>query len=153
MILAEEKVLLCLNLLVEGSSIRSTERITGVHRDTIISLLKIVGEKCLAIQESLVRNVKVKDVQADEIWAYVGMKQKTANQNGLGDDEKIGNAYTFTAIESTSKLIVAWHLGRRTEADTLISWINSITRLTVQQNAFRCPQTHFAVMTIRLMKF
>lgn len=116
MILAEEKVLLCLNLLVEGSSIRSTERITGVHRDTIISLLKIVGEKCLAIQENLVRNVKVKDVQADEIWAYVGMKQKTANQSGLGDDEKIGNAYTFTAIESTSKLIVAWHLGRRTEA-------------------------------------
>lgn len=120
MTLAEDKVLLCLQLLVEGSSIRSTERITGVHRDTIISLLKVVGEKCLAIQENLVRNVKVTDVQADEIWAFVGMKQKTANENGLGNDEKVGSAYTFTAIESNSKLIVAWHLGRRTEADTLI---------------------------------
>ena len=120
MILAEDKVLLCLQLLVEGSSIRSTERITGVHRDTIISLLKTVGEKCLAIQENLVRGVKVNDIQADEIWAFVGMKQKTANKNGLDKNEKVGNAYTFTAIESNSKLIVAWHLGRRTEADTLI---------------------------------
>jgi len=120
MILAEEKALLCLNLLVEGNSIRSTERITGVHRDTILNLLKVVGEKCLWIQENLVKNVKVTDVQADEIWAFVGMKQKTANNNGLGDDEKIGSAYTFTAIESNSKLIVAWHLGKRSESDALI---------------------------------
>ncbi len=92
MILAEEKALLCLNLLVEGNSVRSTERITGVHRDTILNLLKVVGEKCLWIQENLVKNVKVTDVQADEIWAFVGMKQKTANNNGFGDDEKIGSA-------------------------------------------------------------
>lgn len=120
MILAEEKALLCLNLLVEGSSIRSTERITGVHRDTIINLLKTVGEKCLWIQENLVKNVKVTDVQADEIWAFVGMKQKTANEYGINEDDKVGSAYTFTEIESHSKLIVAWHLGKRTEQDTLI---------------------------------
>ncbi len=89
---------MCLNLLVEGTSVRSTERITGVHRDTILSLLKVVGEKCLWIQENLVKNVKVADVQADEIWAYVGMKQKTANKQGLDDKEQFGNAYTFTAI-------------------------------------------------------
>ena len=120
MILAEEKALMCLNLLVEGMSIRSIERITNVHRDTVIKLLETVGEKCLKIQENLIKNVKVVDVQADEIWAFVGMKQKTANDYGLGKDEKLGSAYTFTAIESNSKLIVAWHLGRRTEADTLI---------------------------------
>lgn len=120
MILAEEKALMCLKLLVEGNSIRSTERITDVHRDTIIRLLETVGEKCLAIQENLVKNIKVGDVQADEIWAYVGMKQKTANKQGLDETEQLGNAYTFTAIESNSKLIVAWHLGKRTEQDTLI---------------------------------
>src|SRR2546423_1101783 len=59
MILSEEKALLCLNLLVEGNSVRSTERITGVHRDTILSLLEIVGKKCIWIQESLVKNVQV----------------------------------------------------------------------------------------------
>ena len=48
------------------------------------------------------------------------MKQKTANKQGLDDNEQVGSAYTFTAIESNSKLIVAWHLGRRTEQDTLI---------------------------------
>lgn len=118
--LSEEKALMCLKLLVEGTSVRATERITGVHRDTVLSLLEVVGKKCLAIQENLIKNVKVSDVQADEIWAFVGMKQKTANKQGLDDNEQVGSAYTFTAIESDSKLIVAWHLGRRTEEDTLI---------------------------------
>ncbi|MDQ2747317.1 MAG: hypothetical protein M3T96_08665 [Acidobacteriota bacterium] len=48
------------------------------------------------------------------------MKQKTANLQGISDKEAIGNAYTFTAIESNSKLMAAWHLGKRTEQDTLI---------------------------------
>ncbi len=111
---------MCLNLLVEGTSIRAIERITGVHRDTVLNLLKTVGEKCLWIQENLVKNVNVSDVQADEIWSFVGMKQKTANNNGIGDDERLGSVYTFTALESKSKLMVAWHLGKRTEQDALI---------------------------------
>lgn len=119
MILGEEKALMCLNLLVEGNSVRSTERITGVHRDTILSLLETVGEKCLWIQENLVKNVKVKFVQADEIWSYIAMKDKTKNKKQI-QDERIGSAYTFTAIESDTKLIVAWHLGRRTEQDAYV---------------------------------
>ncbi len=119
MILAEEKALLCLNLLVEGNSIRSTERITGVHRDTVLSLLETVGEKCLRIQEDLVRNVKVKFVQADEIWSFIGMKDKAKNVRQI-QSEKVGSAYTFTALDSETKLIVGWHLGRRTEQDALI---------------------------------
>src|ERR1044072_2336833 len=107
--LSEEKVLMCLNLLVEGNSIRSTERVTGVHRDTILNLLQTVGEKCLAIQENLVKGVKVVDVQADEIWSFVGMKQKTANLNGLGDKETLGSVYTSPAFEANRKLMVAWH--------------------------------------------
>ncbi len=120
MYLPEEKAVMCLNLLVEGNSIRSIERITNVNRNTILSLLETVGEKCLWIQENLVKNVKVADIQADEIWGFVGMKQKTANNNGFGDDEKIGSSYAFTAIEANSKLIVAWHLGKRSEQDALI---------------------------------
>lgn len=118
MILNESKALICLNLLVEGNSIRSTERITGVHRDTILSLLETVGKKCLWIQENLVRNVKVKFVQADEIWSYIGMKDKEKNKRQIESD-KVGSAYTFTALDSDTKLIVAWHLGRRTENDAL----------------------------------
>jgi transposase-like protein/IS1 family transposase len=119
MYLNEDKAVMCLSLLVEGSSIRSIERITGVHRDTIISLLETVGEKCLWIQENLVKNLKVGDIQADEIWSFISMKDKTKNRQNI-EDGRIGSAYTCTAIESESKLIVAWHLGRRTEYDTLV---------------------------------
>lgn len=118
--LSADKIELCIKLLVEGSSVRSAERITGVHRDTILRLLETVGERCLLLQETLVKGVKVANIEADEIWSYVGMKQKTANKMGLGDDERLGSVYTFTAIEKDSKLIVAWHLGNRTEQDALI---------------------------------
>lgn len=118
--LSPDKIELCVKLLVEGSSVRSAERITGVHRDTILRLLETVGERCLMLQETLVKGVKVANIEADEIWSFVGMKQKTANAQGLGDNERIGSVYTFTAIEKDSKLIVAWHLGNRTEQDALI---------------------------------
>src|SRR5829696_1724367 len=68
---------LCLSLLVEGSSIRSTERISGVHRDTICRLLRKVGGKCEALLNRLVRGVEVQDVEADELWCFVAMKEKT----------------------------------------------------------------------------
>jgi transposase-like protein/IS1 family transposase len=124
MYLAEDKALMCLNLLVEGNSIRSIERITGVHRDTVLSLLETVGKKCIAIQENLVRNVKVKFLQADEIWSFIAMKDKQKHAKEIEDD-KIGTAYTFTAIDEDSKLIVAWHLGKRNEADAL-TFLNKV---------------------------
>jgi len=118
MILNSDKALLCLNLLVEGNSIRSTERITGVHRDTILSLLETVGKKCIWLQETLVRDVQVKFIEADEIWSFVGMKDKAKNLKQI-ESEQVGSAFTYTCIESASKLIVAWHLGTRTEEHAL----------------------------------
>lgn len=120
MYLPEDKALTCLQLLVEGMSIRSIERVTQVNRNTILSLLEVVGKKCLWIQENLVKNLKVENIEADEIWSFVKMKQKTANAQGRDDNERLGSVYTFTAIEKDSKLIAAWHLGNRTEQDTLI---------------------------------
>jgi IS1 family transposase len=114
-----DKALLCLKLLVEGNSIRSTERITGVDKKTIISLLVLAGERCERLMEKKLRKVKVSDIQADEIWAYVGMKEKTKKRKGK-DADTLGDAYTFVAFERDSKLILAWHLGRRTERDTLL---------------------------------
>jgi transposase-like protein/IS1 family transposase len=118
MYLAEDKALLCLQLLVEGSSIRSIERITGVHRDTVLSLLEKVGKRCIWLQETLVTNVQVNFIEADEIWSYIAMKDRAKNFRQIESD-KIGSAYTFTCIDSESKLIVAWHLGTRTEQHAL----------------------------------
>ena len=119
MYLAEEKALFSLNLLVEGCSIRSIERITGIHRDTVIDLLLTVGTKCERLMEELIRDLPVKDVQADEVWGFVQMKEKTKRRQELSDDT-IGDAYTFMAMDQETKLILCWHLGRRTATDTEI---------------------------------
>jgi IS1 family transposase/transposase-like protein len=110
------KATLCIQLLSEGSSIRSTERITGCHRDTVTRLLLLVGSKCNDLLGRLVKDVEVKDVQADELWSYVAMKEKTKAEKEIIDPE-IGDAYTFLAIERTSKLLLAHHVGRRTSKD------------------------------------
>ncbi|HEY0543811.1 MAG TPA: IS1 family transposase [Pyrinomonadaceae bacterium] len=114
-----DKALMCLQLLVEGMSVRSIERITGIHRDTVLDLMLVAGEKCEALMDKLIRKVQVSDIQADEIWSYVGMKEKTKKRQGK-DADTLGDAYTFVAFERHSKLIVAWHLGRRTARDTLL---------------------------------
>jgi len=112
-----EKATMCVALLTEGSSIRSAERLTGIHRDTIGRLLRLVGIKCDRLMNTLVRGVEVADVQADELWAFVGMKEKTKVRKGLHASE-FGDAYTFLGFERTSKLVLASHVGRRTSDDT-----------------------------------
>jgi transposase-like protein/IS1 family transposase len=111
-----EQATVCLSLLVEGNSIRSTERVAGVHRDTIMRLLRLAGDKCESLLNRLVRGVEVKDVQADELWCFVGMKEKTKKKLGKTNPE-LGDAYTFIALERETKLALSWHLGRRTAED------------------------------------
>lgn len=113
-----EKALLCLRLLVEGNSIRSTERITGVEKKTILSLLVLTGEKCERLLNEKIKGLAVQDVQADEMWGYVGMKEKTKKRKLL-HDSTLGDAYTFVAIERNTKLVLAWHLGRRDVGNTV----------------------------------
>lgn len=118
MYLPLDKAVLCLQLLVEGNSLRSVERITGVSLRTLLDLLVLAGEKCERLLNEKLRGLTVRDVQADEMWGYVGMKEKTKKQQGNADDT-LGDAYTFVAIERRTKLVIAWHLGRRTSRDTL----------------------------------
>ena len=124
-----DKAMLALKLLVEGNSVRSIERVTGVHRDTILKLLVVAGEKCEQLLDEKLRNLQVADVQADEIWAYVGCKEKTKGPEQAHDDKR-GDAYTFVGIERNSKLVIAWHLGRRTSKDTL-EFTEKIRKATV----------------------
>jgi transposase-like protein/IS1 family transposase len=114
-----DKALFCLQLLTEGNSIRATVRISGVAKDTVIALLVCVGEKCEIFLRERLQSVEAKDVQGDEIWGFVGMKEKTKTRKQLvGDD--LGDAYCFVAIERTAKLILAWHLGKRDQMNTRI---------------------------------
>ena len=112
-----DKAVLCLQLLVEGNSLRSTTRIARVNLRTVIDLLVLVGDRCEAMMEGRIKGVPVIDVQCDEVWGFVGMKEKTRlmKHPELAD---AGDAYTFTAVERESKLVLAWHLGTRTAEDT-----------------------------------
>ena len=79
---SEAEIERIVRLLVEGCSVRSIERITGIHRDTILNVLVIVGNRCERLLERMVNGLPVRDVQCDEIWGYVGCKEKN---NASGD--------------------------------------------------------------------
>ena len=111
-----KKAELCLRMILEGNSIRSVERLTDVHRDTIISVMAETGEKCETFLARTVRGVQVHDVQADEIWGFVGCKEKTRELNGYGDSK--GDAWCFVAMERGTKLVLTWHLDKRTPLAT-----------------------------------
>lgn len=115
MYLSIEKAEMVLRLLLEGNSVSSVERITDVHHTTILKLLVLAGEKCERIMAQRVRNVEVRDVEADEVWAFIGKKQKRVRPE---DDPSFGDAYTFVAIERHSKLILNFALGRRDQNTT-----------------------------------
>ena len=96
-----------LQLPIEGCSIRSTERISGLHRDTILKLLVLAGLKCEKLMGRLIINVRVKDVQCDEMWGFIQKKEKRVTPD---DDPNFGDAYCFVAIERHTKLVLnfAW---------------------------------------------
>src|ERR1039457_2795316 len=76
MYVPQEKAILATRLLLEGNSIRSTERCTGIDRGTIERPLILAGERCEKLLADRITKVHVRDVEADEIWGYVGMKEK-----------------------------------------------------------------------------
>ena len=104
-----------LQLLIEGCSVRSTERISGLHRDTILRLLVIAGERCEKLMGRKIVNVPVKDVQCDETWGFIQKKQKAVTPD---DDPNFGDAYCFVAIERHTKLVLNFALGKRNQETT-----------------------------------
>jgi IS1 family transposase len=100
--------------MMEGLSVRSIERLTGSHRDTILKVLVHVGDACEHFLALMVHGVPIRQVQCDELWGFVWCKEKN-NREELAER---GDAYCFVAIERDTKLILAWHLGRRTAEDT-----------------------------------
>ena len=114
--LSNEKKTMAVSMLCEGSSIRSIERITGVHRDTIMRLGVRMGEGCQKIMDEKLRNLSSKLIQVDEVWGFIGMKQKTAHQNKANEDKKVaGDVWTWVAIDSETKLVPTFAVGDRSQ--------------------------------------
>jgi IS1 family transposase len=108
--LPTEKKVQILHLLVEGNSINSTTRLTGVSKTTILKLLVDTGKACEVFHNETVKGVKAARVQADEIWSFVYAKEKNVPD---GMEDKAGDVWTWTALDADSKLIVSWYVGNR----------------------------------------
>ena len=97
--------------LVEGNSIRSVERMTGMHRDTVMRLGFEVGKGCHRLMHEKMRNLQCEQIQVDEIWSYVRKKQ---NQLKPGESVRAGDFWTFVAIDPETKLVPCYLTGKRT---------------------------------------
>lgn len=134
----EEKALQALSCLIEGCSVRSTERLTNIHRDTILNLLVLAGERCAKVMDERLRGLKCNFIQSDEIWSFVFKKQRHVRD---ADPAEFGDAWVFVAIDQETKLIPCYTVGKRTAAttrrfiDDLASRLDSRIQLTT--DAFR----------------
>ncbi len=113
-ILPFERQIEVIAALTEGCSIRATERLTDTHRDTIMRLGVRVGEGCAALHDRMMRGLQVPILEFDEIWGYVGKKQR---RTGLSETDK-GDQYTFVALDATRKAIISYVTGKRNEPMT-----------------------------------
>lgn len=105
-----------ISALVEGNSIRSTERMIGVHRDTIMRLAHRVGAGCEVLMDQTMRNLECSNVQVDEIWCFVGKKQRhiAAGESPIGK----GDYWTYVAMDRDTKLVPTYRVGKRTAENT-----------------------------------
>ncbi|MGA3169477.1 MAG: IS1 family transposase [Chthoniobacteraceae bacterium] len=110
-VLPTEKQATVISALAEGNSIRSIERMTGIHRDTIMRLGVRVGQGCEKLMDAKMRALLCTRIEVDEIWGFVGKKQKRANavdrRAGLGD------VWTFLSIDPETKLMPSFLVGQR----------------------------------------
>jgi IS1 family transposase len=116
-VLPQEKQRAIIHLLVEGTSIRSIERLTGVHRDTIMRLAVKVGNKCRDFLDARLRGLKLRHIQADEIWTFVGCKQDSLKR-ALVVTPEMGDQYLYIAFDQDTKLIATYAIGKRSKEVT-----------------------------------
>ena len=112
-VLNTNKQIAVISALAEGSSIRSIERMTGVHRDTIMRLGVKVGQGCTALMDEKMRNLRCTRLEMDEIWGFIGKKEKHVK---IDDPPEVGSVWTFCAIDADTKLVPAFRCGDRDAA-------------------------------------
>ena len=130
-VLSIEKQIAVISALAEGSSIRSIERMTGVHRDTIMRLGVRVGQGCARVLDVEMRNLPCHNLQFDEIWGFIGKKERHCT---VDDAPEIGDVWTFCAIDSDTKLVPSFKVGKRDSvtANAFVSDVASRMRNRVQ---------------------
>jgi transposase-like protein/IS1 family transposase len=126
--ISRDTVVMCLRMLLEGASVRSVERLTGAGRDAIIAWMVEAGQNCARWMQNRLLDLYVNDVECDEIWGFIFCKERHRVHMKLRSEE-IGDAYCFTAIERNTKLLFAWHLGKR-DMDNTKAFMTKVDRAT-----------------------
>jgi IS1 family transposase len=111
-VLNTDKQIAVIGALAEGSSIRSIERITGIHRDTIMRLGVKVGQGCTAMMDTKMRNLPCARLELDEIWGFVGKKASTARPE---EGKSVGDVWTWCAIDAETKLVPTFMVSDRSQ--------------------------------------
>jgi IS1 family transposase len=119
-----------LHLLVEGNSLRSASRIADVSLNTTIKLLIDAGKACEEHHEKHVRGVAAKRVQCDEVWSFIGVKAKNRAKSRRAIDPTAGDVWTWTAIESETKMIISYLVGGR-DAEYAMMLMDDLRRRVV----------------------
>jgi IS1 family transposase len=125
-----DKQIAILSTLVEGNSIRSTERMTNTHRDTIMRLLQRVGDGCQRLLDHHLRGIQSRHLQVDEIWTFVGKKQAMLTEEER-DNPALGDQYVFVAIDAETKLIPTFLVGKR-DGQTALQFLIALQKQLAQ---------------------
>jgi IS1 family transposase len=136
-VLNTDKQITIVAALAEGSSIRSIERMTGVHRDTIMRLGVRVGQGCTALMDAKMRDLPCNRLEMDEIWGFVGKKERRVREGDSG----VGSVWTFCAIDAETKLVPAFKVGQR-DLDTANAFMADVasrmrTRVQISTDGLR----------------
>jgi IS1 family transposase len=115
-ILPIEKQIQIISALVEGNSVRATARMVSVEHKTVMRVLLRVGAKCERLMDERMRKLNCKVVQVDEIWTYVAKKEKRVRSTD--NPEVVGDQYVFVSLDSETKLIPSFRVGKRDAANT-----------------------------------
>ena len=114
-VLNTDKQIAVIAALAEGSSIRSIERMTGIHRDTIMRLGVRVGRGCTALMDAKMRDLSCTRLEMDEIWGFVGKKERNVKAE---DSKEVGSVWTFCVLDAETKLVPAFMVGERNHVTT-----------------------------------
>lgn len=127
----KDKQIAIIGALAEGLSIRSIERMTGTHRDTIMRLGVKVGQGCAALLDAKMHDLTCHHLQFDEIWGFIGKKEKHVRPD---DSPEVGDVWTFCAIDSDTKVVPTFKVGKRdaATANAFVSDVSSRLRNRVQ---------------------
>lgn len=110
--LSTQKRVAVIAALVEGMSIRSVVRMTGVSKNTVVKLLEDIGNVCATYQDKVFRDLRCKRIECDEIWSFVHAKEGHLPKE-LQGVFGYGDVYTWVAIDADTKLVPCWNVGRR----------------------------------------